>query len=208
MAHEFFSKYKRILLISDIRTADPSIHNEKEVDERVQRDMTMQMHWHMIMKPLRSMLKFRLPWQEGKTIYLAGDIYLPVWGPITTTESRLITHENSLETVAYDNRKYEEQMFYFNTVARPNMYRHKFHGCGIDHCYDCTAEGDILCHYLIKKEGLTFEEACRQFPRFSEAISTEISYNRTLETGNVDPADRRAKIRKRQWKGNKPAYEK
>jgi hypothetical protein len=38
------------------------------------------------------MLKFRLPYPppNAQTEYLDGDLYLPVWGGRTTTESRLI----------------------------------------------------------------------------------------------------------------------
>ena len=74
------------------------------------------MRWHDILKPHRSMLKFRLSWQPGMTEYLdgffclcfsiydicvsiisiilmeLGNLHLPIWGPVTTTESRLITH--------------------------------------------------------------------------------------------------------------------
>ena len=64
------------------------------------------------MKPAASMLKFRLPWGDGVSEYLAGKIYLPVWGPQTTTETRLIVTD--IKEASYDNRKYEEQMFYFN----------------------------------------------------------------------------------------------
>lgn len=69
---------------------------------------------------------------------LLGDIYLPIWGPITTTESRLIV--TSCEEKEYDNTKYEEQMFYFNTVTRVARYPHNVTGEGFDHCYDCRAE--------------------------------------------------------------------
>ena len=32
------------------------------------------------MNPFKAMLKFRFPYTAGKTEYLDGDIYLPVWG--------------------------------------------------------------------------------------------------------------------------------
>jgi cap2 methyltransferase len=58
---------------------------------------------------------------KGVTKYLAGDVYLPVWGPITTTETRLVPSEGLYD---YDNTKYEENMFYFNTAARVALYPH------------------------------------------------------------------------------------
>lgn len=207
LAHQFRNDYGgKILFVSDIRTADSEIQEEKEVDESVRSDMQMQMEWHMIMRPLRSMLKFRLPWTNGTTRYLAGEIYLPVWGPITTTETRLITHENSLEVVEYDNKKYEEQMFYFNTRVRPNMFPHGYHGQGIDHCYDCASEGYILCSYLLKQHNYKIEEAFAEFPNMSRKISVMIDRNRTLASPNLDPAKRKEHIRRRQWKDGRPAY--
>jgi hypothetical protein len=58
---------------------------------------------------------------KGFTEYLAGDVYLPVWGPITTTETRLVPSEGFH---VYDNTKHEENMFYFNTTARVALYPH------------------------------------------------------------------------------------
>jgi hypothetical protein len=33
------------------------------------------------MRPFKSMLKFRLPWDEPATRYLDGHVFLPIWGP-------------------------------------------------------------------------------------------------------------------------------
>eukprot|EP00971_Amphidinium_carterae_P214799 4262402-Amphidinium_carterae.1 len=63
-----------------------------EVDDIVQEDMKQQERWVMALQPRWAMLKFRLPWSAGCTEYLDGDIHLPVWGPQTTTETRLITN--------------------------------------------------------------------------------------------------------------------
>merc|ERR1711879_170587 len=74
------------LFISDVRTSD----DQKEPSEaEVKADMELQMTWHEAMNPVASSFKFRLPWGAGSTSYLDGDIYLPVWGPVTTTECRL-----------------------------------------------------------------------------------------------------------------------
>lgn len=103
------------------------------------------------------MLKFRLPWAAGTTKYLNGDIELPVWGPITTTEARLIPSHGTRE---WDNTVYEEQMFYFNTVTRVARYHH---GCsvdphvsgGLDYCFDCKAEVEVWQLNLLL--AITFE---------------------------------------------------
>jgi hypothetical protein len=72
---------------------------------QVQRDMLWQQTWVRIMRPFGSILKFRLPWTDGCTLYTKGDIYLPVWGPQTTTESRLIVRQDDIDScVSYDHR--------------------------------------------------------------------------------------------------------
>lgn len=101
------------------------------------------------LQPKASMLKFRLPWGDGQSRYLKGDIYLPVWGPQTTTETRLVVTD--IDFVEYDNRKYWEQMFYFNTVTRVSYYKHDVDVPGMDHCYDCAAEVAVLKRYWDKR---------------------------------------------------------
>lgn len=76
-------------------------------------------------------------------------MYLPVWGRQTTTECRLVVTD-PFSKREYDNRKYESQMFYFNTVTRVQYYSHDFVVQGFDHCYDCAAEFKILSDYLVK----------------------------------------------------------
>lgn len=149
---------KDVFLISDIRTASPGIgpgqDDSQAAEMKVDEDMSSQMKWHHIIQPTKSMLKFRLPWPQPSatthTKYLDGDVYLPVWGPQTTSEARLVPHGNSVKL--WDNTKYENQMFHFNTVTRISRYHHEgpvgregdFH----DYCYDCTAEYYILNNYL------------------------------------------------------------
>jgi hypothetical protein len=69
-------------------------------------------------------LLFR-PWAAGTTEYLAGDLFLPVWGPQTTSEGRLVSTGGSR---LWDHTAYEEQMFYFNTVTRLIAYDHDVRG--------------------------------------------------------------------------------
>ena len=151
-------KYKddHVLFISDIRTADNKVMDEEQVEETIVDDNRMQMSWHLKMEPAASMLKFRLPWGQGITKYLSGyseegKIYLPVWGRQSTTETRLVAVGN--ETYDYDNTKYEEQMFYFNTIERCHYYSHDIDVNeipGLCHCYDCAAEIFILTQWAKK----------------------------------------------------------
>ena len=151
-------KYKddHVLFISDIRTADNKVMDEEKVEDTIVEDNRMQMSWHLKMEPEASMLKFRLPWGKGTTKYLSGysaegKIYLPVWGRQTTTETRLVAVGN--ETYDYDNTKYEEQCFYFNTITRCSYYEHDVdvnRVRGLCHCYDCAAEIHILKQWARK----------------------------------------------------------
>ena len=197
-----------MLFISDIRSSDYERDNGEVIEEKVQRDMAMQKEWHMQMKPMRSMLKFRLPWTAGATSYLDGDVYLPVWGPITTTKTRLITKENTLSEVEYDHKKYEDQLFYFNTVTRPALYNHDVtNGEGIDHCYDCRAEVHILSSYLESFKSVTSDNLAKEVSLMSQRISKQIANHRTLLDDNLDPGDRKKRIQANQWINGMPAYE-
>jgi hypothetical protein len=65
---------RQVLFVSDIRTANPSRMSATEVESRVEWDMQSQRRWAEIMQAHKCMLKFRLPWVEGLTPYLAGQV--------------------------------------------------------------------------------------------------------------------------------------
>lgn len=198
-----------VVFVSDIRGADSEDIPKEKVEELVRKDMESQMRWHNIIKPVASMFKFRLPWDDGNTEYLDGDIYLPVWGPITTTETRLITSSN--KTKVYDNKKYESQMFHFNTQTRVARYPHNFLPFydddgekidpGLDHCYDCTSEIYIIGKYLEKFWGWHVEDprTTKEIGKVSCEITRQISPDgkRTLVSGNVDPEARKKSMKRR-----------
>eukprot|EP00045_Choanoeca_perplexa_P009328 m.89364 g.89364 ORF g.89364 m.89364 type:complete len:581 (+) comp14855_c0_seq28:189-1931(+) len=194
-----------VLFMSDIRAADPDLMTEGVIEKQVFDDQAAQMRWHNIMKAKMSMLKFRLPYAaEGNTTYLKGEIWLPIWAPITTTEARLLVTGH--EEVEYDNLKYEEQMFHFNTVTRVARYDHKVVAEGLDYCYDCRAEVEVLTNYLIKyKPELTEEQRFLEVARMSEEISRGLG-RRTLWDDNSDPGQRKQGIAKRQYVDGRPAY--
>jgi len=141
-----------VLFISDVRTADWRHQDADQVETRVARDMQAQRRWVELMSPVMSLLKFRLPYSNwsvnSTTEYFDGDLFLPVWGPQTTTETRLVTQ--GITTRIWDHTIYEQQMFYFNTVTRLARYPHQVLAQGIDHCYDCASEIHILQNYLRK----------------------------------------------------------
>ena len=197
LANELKAEYEgwHVLFVSDVRSTDYQRETKEENERRIKADMDAQALWHTVLRPFKSMLKFRLPYTAGTTQYLRGDIYLPVWGPVSTTECRLVVDTFADETL-YDNTEHEQKMFHFNTVTRPALYHHTVTGEGLDHCYDCTAEVRILePHFRGAAIGL-----------FSKHISTSLG-TRTLADPNPDPDERIRVIRARQWVNGRPAYE-
>ena len=183
---------RRILFISDIRTSDTKTMNSKQIEEQIKLDMENQRRWTMELRPAASMLKFRLPWpgqnsyQNDITKYYKGKIYLPVWGPQTTTECRLVVTDHSPQNlVEYNNRLYESQMFYFNIYTRVQYYDHSIDATGIDHCFDCVSEiiilGDYINRYNPPFERI--EDFRNAIAHFSVDISKKCSANehRTLD---------------------------
>jgi hypothetical protein len=151
-----------LLFISDVRVGaaavDTDSSSSSETDEaqqlRIQRDMDAQRRWVEILRPLSSMLKFRLPWSiSAKTNYLSGRIHFPVYGKQLTHETRLIVPRDA-PAMDYDNVLYERQMAYFNQVLRPAIQPLFLLG---GRCYDCTAFRWIMCGYL-RFAGLCCEE--------------------------------------------------
>ena len=176
---------KILLFISDIRTGDTETQSSKMVEERVSIDHDWQKNWYNIISPEYSMFKFRLPWVIGETEYMDGDIYIQPYPPVTSTETRLIVSKNAKNKL-YDNKKYEEQLFHFNTSIRPlqfnnilfNVSKNKKHG--LTNNYDGASEVYILENYLefIKdnlKDNLK-DKICNMI----NEISRELSVSRNL----------------------------
>lgn len=114
-----------ILFISDIRR---SIYTEDSVQIKseltIWEDMQSQARWYGIMKPIKAQLKFRLPFVSPELSkvfkkyipYLDGDVFKGIWAPHHSTETRLVP--KGYNYVYWDIKKYESQMFYFNTHVR------------------------------------------------------------------------------------------
>jgi len=199
----------KVLFMCDIRSCDESLMSNQEVQHKVMEDMQTQQRWHDIIQPIKSMLKFRLPWTPGCTEYLTGDVYLQAFGPITTTETRLVPYGH--DRVMWNNKKYEEQLFYFNTVTRVARYAHSMPvgrpGYGLDYCYDCRSEVEILSEYLRKyNPEIQGVQLKNKFCEMTCRCSRECASNRTLMDANSDPDEKTRGIRSRQWINGRPAY--
>ena len=203
--HSELEPNTHLLFISDVRSCDPELHSEQVYNERINADMHAQAQWHKLLRPFKSMLKFRLPYAPGKTEYLSGDIHLPVWGPSSTTECRLVVSTHP-DTQIYDHTEHEQKMFHFNTVTRVALYKHSVRGCGIDHCFDCTSEVRILTKYLRRMHPALASD--QSVAELSALISAGISANRTLADKNPDREEKLKIIRRNQWRDGEPSYEK
>ena len=149
-------KTDEVLFLCDIRSMD-SGQDDGESETRVSVDMEWQMKWVKTMKPRASMLKFRLPYPSGKvgaaretTRYLDGDIMLPVWGPRTTTETRLIVTDPESERV-YNHVDYEGYMFHHNITTRTQCYDHGVKAPGLCCCFDCASEVHVFGAFLAEQ---------------------------------------------------------
>jgi len=131
-------KDDNIIFICDIRTADNRMKPE-EFSKALLEDNDRQKKWTITMEPKISLLKFRLPWGEGKTEYLDGKILIQIYPPCTSTETRLwVTVDDLKKSLKiYDHVEYEEQLMYHNTVQRAQLFPHDVKVPGLDFCYDC-----------------------------------------------------------------------
>ena len=159
-----------MLFVSDIRTANWQKDTAEEHDQRLLRDLEAQQGWVDLLRPVRALLKFRFPYTPGCTEGLSGEMRLPVWGPQTTTECRLLvtppkSKEQPLDTKWYDHQCMWEQLFYFNTVTRISIYprptfvadedEETLKTAGLCRCFDCSREVELLARYVRqRRQGL------------------------------------------------------
>jgi cap2 methyltransferase/cap3/cap4 methyltransferase len=141
-------KGKGILFISDIRNPDigKTEHDVAMNEEIVSYDMNLQSEWVRKIRPVMSMLKFRLPWNEGRTTYWDGKIMIQPYAPLKSTETRLLTP--GLQEREYDNMDYEERLAWHNQVRRnqriyPTIPK-------VEPVWDAATEVKILYEYFTK----------------------------------------------------------
>lgn len=167
-----------VLFWSDIRTG--SIHDE-DFEDQVIENNNMQLRWHQIMKPAKAMYKFRLPYEAGKTKYMQGKIWLQVWAPETSTETRLIVSANPKMKI-YDNKNYEQRLFFFNLITRQwGYYQHDVEYSVLCCCFDCRAEVEILGEYYRRVKKTPEDKLPQKICRLSNKISLSLSSRRTLK---------------------------
>lgn len=204
---------KRVLFVCDIRSASLDVQTQAEFEERVAIDMQAQRHWCELMEPAMASLKFCPPWNDEKLEYYAGDVYFQVWAGQTSTEGRLFTDCSTL--THYDNRGYEKQLFFYNTISRLALHAHDIEGIeGLDYCCDCASEVLVLARY-IERFGLPGDREVSDARHAVGALClliTRTMGKRTLAE-EVDYGLRHDQIVSRQWVVDektglrKPAYQ-
>ena len=157
----------KILFVSDIRTADYRQMNELENEQCIEKDNKWQLNWCRIMKPIKAMLKFRLPYPDrikGPTQYLDGDIWIQSFARRSGTETRLIPSYNDGfkydKMKIYDHIKYEEQLFFFNEKIRKARVENEYFdkSIGFVNNFDCWSYGYLLERYLFYVKEIAMDE--------------------------------------------------
>jgi cap2 methyltransferase len=176
---------KNILFISDIRTGSTDMEI-KDFEMCVKLDNENQMSWYNIINPKKSMFKFRLPYDSDEiTQYLNGQVFLQPYAPTTSTETRLIVDEKA-KIKSYDDRIYEEQMFYFNKHTRNQTYDNLLtneaekNKNGISNNFDGASEVCILEKYLNYIGLSKISDIKSRIIEMVGEISMELSSSRTL----------------------------
>lgn len=171
----------QIYLMSDIRTVYDNyvdgdkvgIKVDKKYEERVNVDNKLMEKFVLGIKPISTLLKFRLPYEVSKYNYLDGDIMLQPWAGVNSGETRLIienlknNRNRKYKYKNYDGKDYEDKFYYHNNVTKEyGFFEHGLPcsgyypydkkvdnsieraGIGLDNCYNCGFEILTWCSYL------------------------------------------------------------
>lgn len=150
-----------LLFVSDIRSVPRDDYNNDseqanpEFEEEVRKNLAQQKKWVEIIRPVRSLLKFRLPFTDESdkvtTDYFDGIINFQAYAPPQSAETRLEVGPKP-KIISYDHTRYEQQMFYFNTQYRVQSFFHYNRRYGWS--YDTIREFFILKKYIaLRGEG-------------------------------------------------------
>jgi len=133
-----------LLFISDIRL---DARNELKINN----DMQLQARWLQNLNASHSLFKFRLPYYGPRMHskpykYLDGEVYLPVFGPRSTTECRLHVDrcKYGYKYKDYNPEEHERVMAGFNSTNRANAYQYNGK---IFPSFDFASEAIILDKY-------------------------------------------------------------
>ena len=192
-------KTKKCLFISDIRTLtyDSSKTNIKDMkvnEDTVWSDMNLQKRWVEEIKPLYSLLKFRLPYAEdfelkkGKTReYLDGIVYTQAFCKSSSSETRLCVFGKQITNRDWDILSYERKLFHHNSITR-NKYlfenpidkekRFIYPDLGLYNDFDSVYFTNVIIDYMKK---INMEVTKDSTKRLLKHILENITDNRSLK---------------------------
>lgn len=175
-----YTTTKNLLFICDIRLAPTEKKNNPKYkslfEEKVDNDMKIQKDWVLIMKPISSILKMRIPYNvKDKFEYLDGDVRFQTWAPIESTETRLVvlrkvndesselsdSKNNEFPVKNYVPETYERQCAYFNNQMRQfDIGLVTFKSVGIKIGDEIDGEVDSVFNDLWKDYGIFVNMDC------------------------------------------------
>jgi hypothetical protein len=186
-----------IYFISDIRTADYTTMSKLEFEDAVIQDLERQSNWVKIIQPTESLLKFRLPftdlYPEDTIKYLDGSVYVQVWAPRSSSETRLIP-DNKLKEINWNIEQYDDQGFYFTSMIREHdKFFNPFTGdtTPIDYPellndFDSTAEAYILNRYLnIESDGSSYDRVIELSRKITEELNIGKPRNKWITLSRI-----------------------
>ena len=124
-------------------------HRREAYELSIEEDMNMQKNWIQIIKPIKSMVKFRPSWEKDEFSYIPGIIQIQQYACESSTETRYTMDQADVDReIILNAKEYEDQMFHYNNCKRMQyhkyaekfdniIYSKKFILQGLDHCGDC-----------------------------------------------------------------------
>ena len=180
-------KTKPCMFISDIRTVSydsskTDVEDMKNNEETVWKDMNLQKRWVEEIKPLYSLLKFRLPYAEdfeldkGKTRdYLDGIVYIQPFCKSSSSETRLCVFGKQITKRSWDILSYERKLFHHNSVIRRNTFfrnpiddykRFIYPEIGLYNDFDSVFFTNIVIDYMKKINMNINQESIRKLLKY------------------------------------------
>ena len=142
---------------------------------------------YQIIQPIKASLAFNAEsnFSQGKISganfsQKAGTIYFQPWTKQLSTQTRLVPGDEH----EIDKDKYITQMNYFSNITRLSSYNNRIRGEGIDNCFDCTLEIEIIKQYMLFKYPKR-DPPPREVSDMSRMISRKLSTDKNLNLLNI-----------------------
>lgn len=158
-----------VFFISDIRNlnynnrAGENEHEQRQNENYIKDDMLLQQSWVKKIKPVKALLKFRLPlpyeWNPDLEFhYLNGLLFLQPFAPPNSNELRLVPNDD-YESFAWNIETYSSLLFSHRKIMRQmTNFKNLFTDdntpidltLGLTNDYDSAAFCQIVSEYLMK----------------------------------------------------------